>query len=128
MMRVQFNAPGAQGFEDFRFPRVHVIRTGERPDPEGRYFEYVKTGGAPYDLPVTACLLVAKHRVGDLVVITSDGEDWMWGMTRAFCLQVLGYGPDYHIAGRTLLAVSRNPGAGTEGGEASIGPRVEDFE
>lgn len=128
MLRVQFNAPGAQGFEDFRFPRVHVIRTGERPDPEGRYFEYVKTGGAPYDLPVTACMLVAKHRMGDLVVITSDGEDWMWEMTRAFCLRTLGYGSEIHVQGRVLVDVSRNPGARTEGGEASLETREEDIE
>jgi hypothetical protein len=106
---IQFN--GQPGFEDFSFPRFYGGRFGQAPDAEGREFQCCKSGGRPYDVLLTASLIGIKRRLGDLVVITSDGEDVDWEPARAFCLKVLGYGSVYHIQGRTLVDVSRKPDA-----------------
>ncbi len=37
-------------------------------------FGFVKTRQYPYDTVVTACLIVLKHRLGELIEISSDGN------------------------------------------------------
>lgn len=48
-------------------------------------FNFCKTRQYPYDAVVVACLIVLKHRLGDLIDVSSDGdaEDWTDGVTLA---------------------------------------------
>ena len=48
-------------------------------------FNFCKTGMHPYDTVVTACLIILKHRLGDLVDVSSDGrqDDWNDGLILA---------------------------------------------
>lgn len=46
---------------------------------------FVKTNRLPYDTVVTACLIILKHRLGDVLHVSSDGrqDDWNDGLTLA---------------------------------------------
>lgn len=48
-------------------------------------FNFVKTAMYPYDTVVTACLIILKHRLGDLIEVSSDGnaDDWNDGLILA---------------------------------------------
>lgn len=48
-------------------------------------FNFVKTAQYPYDTVVTACLIILKHRLGDLIEVSSDGnaDDWNDGLILA---------------------------------------------
>lgn len=74
---IRLNGVGELGHETFLVERVH---SSPRPDKDygGRTFEFCKTNRKPYDLAVTACLIVLKHHLGKGLVIGSDGgaEDW----------------------------------------------------
>ena len=67
-------------------------------DEKGRYFNFCKTAFRPYDLAVTAALIVFKHYFGDDFQVSSDGEDEFWFDGRMACYTVLGYGMKYHLA------------------------------
>jgi len=79
--------------ESFYFPRI-VDR--EHPTADG-YFNCTKTAYKPYDWPLTACLIVAKHYLGDGIKISSDGENKDWEDGRRLCQHVLGYGKDFKL-------------------------------
>jgi len=67
-----FNGKNPNSFETFTFPG----------DPGG---EFCKTGRAPYDIVVTACLAAAKDVLGDAIEVSSDGDagDWIAGVQLA---------------------------------------------
>lgn len=88
---------GSCCFETFAFERVKQLRPGEEPDEDGLYGEYVKTGFRPYDVAVTAVLLVAKYHLKDQFVIHSNGADAQWADARRLCQKVLGYGDWFGI-------------------------------
>jgi hypothetical protein len=72
---VRFNGVGNDGHETFMLSRV---------TPKGRgdmAFNFCKTAMKPYDVYVTACLLLAKHHFGKDIKISSDGDvsDWQEG-------------------------------------------------
>ncbi|MGH9440599.1 MAG: hypothetical protein ACRD22_22730 [Terriglobia bacterium] len=46
----------------------------------------------PYDLAITAALLIAKHHWGENIKITSGGSDAQWWDAKLTCQRVLGYG------------------------------------
>lgn len=48
-------------------------------------FNFCKTASYPYDTVVTACLIILKHRLGDLIDVSSDGrqDDWNDGLILA---------------------------------------------
>lgn len=50
-----------------------------------RKFNFCKTAGKPYDVVVTACLIVLKYRLKEYIGISSDGEtdDWAEGLELA---------------------------------------------
>lgn len=62
-----------------------------------RIFNCTKTAYKPYDLAVTACLIIAKHYLGNEILVASEGElkDWNDGMQ--ICEHFLGYGQDFTI-------------------------------
>jgi hypothetical protein len=47
--------------------------------------EFCKTNAYPYDTVVVACLIILKHRLGDLIEVNSDGhrDDWNDGLVLA---------------------------------------------
>lgn len=45
---------------------------------ENADFEFCKTARKPYDTVVTACLIIMKHYMGDLIEISSDGDVSEW--------------------------------------------------
>ncbi len=65
---IRFNGVGDDAHETFLL---------ERDGSEG--FTFCKTAQKPYDLAVTACLLIYKKHSPDTMHLTSDGddEDWM---------------------------------------------------
>ena len=73
------------------------MRPDDKPDENGLYGGYVKTGFRPYDVAVTAILLVIKHYLKDRFVIHSNGADAQWADARRLCQQVLGYGDWFGI-------------------------------
>ena len=61
------------------------MREHFRDNFEGNEFFFCKTAQKPYDVVVVACLAVLKHRMKDLIVISSDGDsaDWWLGVAMA---------------------------------------------
>jgi len=84
---ISFNGKGPYGHEAFR-----LLHIGERPGRDGRCFEFCKTACKPYDLAVTACLVIAKHHLGDDIEVASDGSSEDWRDAKTLCQAVLGYG------------------------------------
>ena len=58
-------------------------------------FGCTKTARKPYDLAVTACLIIAKHHLKDEIEVSSDGERIEWAPAILLCQDVLGYGVDF---------------------------------
>jgi len=85
--------------ESFVLPRVFRLREWSEPDEHGRYFDCCKTAYKPYDLAVISCLLIAKHHLGDDIMLSSDGtpENWADGVDlvkRVFGYEVVAPGGD----------------------------------
>ena len=57
-------------------------------------FRFCKTAFKPYDLVVTAALIVIAHAV-PAVRVGSDGGSAQWDDARMLCTMVLGYGGDF---------------------------------
>ena len=68
-------------------------------DYTGRYFACCKTAYKPYDLAVTVCLVIAKHRLGDGIAVSSDGEMANWEEAMQLCQHFLNYGLDFKLGG-----------------------------
>jgi len=92
---VAFNGAGEARYEEFLLARR--FERPERVKEDGRCFSFCKTQFRPYDLAVTACLLVAKRHFGDDLSVHSDGEDKDWQATRDLCEGVLSYGRSFHV-------------------------------
>ncbi len=83
-----------------------VRRVEDTPQPwrgglaEGRpeYFSFCKTAYKPYDLIVTAAMIILKHHLGAAVYTSSDGDtahDHEWKDAMRLCQRELGYGADF---------------------------------
>jgi len=68
-----------------------------KPDEQGLYICCVKTGFRPYDVGVTAALLIAKRYLRDQLMVHSNGLDPQWLDARRVCQRVLGYGDWFGI-------------------------------
>src|SRR5712692_2656319 len=88
---------GHCSFETFRLEKSKELEPHETPDENGRYCEYVKTGFRPYDIAVTAVLLIAKHHLGDQFIVHSNGADDQWSDAKRICQRVLGFGDWFGI-------------------------------
>jgi len=76
---LQVNGKGGNGHEEFTL-REHYNQL----EPG-----FCKTARKPYDIVVTACLLILYYRLGDLIDISSDGDTDDWVNGRALAKQVL---------------------------------------
>lgn len=79
---------GDCSYETFKFPRIYK--------PEN-CFNFTKTAFRPYDLVVTACLIIAKHYLGNKITIYSDGDSPQWFDGAMLCHKTLGYGLCFHL-------------------------------
>lgn len=78
---VWFNGAGADGHETFS---LHRGGSGG--------FTFCKTASKPYDLAVTACLLIYKHFSPDTMKLTSDGDKKDWQAGKELAERALGLG------------------------------------
>jgi len=98
---VALNGVGADSCESFAIPRV--FENPGRLNEAGLVHDFCKTRHRPYDLAVTAILIAAKRRFGDVFTVTSDGDDPEWADGRELCRTVLGFGSEYAIIDRWLV-------------------------
>lgn len=90
--------------ETFHLPRIFEPGQYRQPEGDDYYFDFCKTAYKPYDLAVTAALVIAKHHLKDLIVVSTDGNDKDWFDARQMCQMLLGYGLDIKMFDRTPIA------------------------
>jgi len=95
---------GDCSYETFYFPRV-VRRDDYIVD--GFAFGSCKTAFRPYDVAVTAFLVIAKHHLGNEIRVKSDGEDPNWFDAKQICQMELGYGMGFTLGKEGLEAMSQ---------------------
>lgn len=109
---VAFNGPEPEDYETFAFPGL--LRDGEPFVSEGfpeEHFAFCKTGRRPYDLAVTAFLLVAKLHLEDLLQVRSDGDISEWAPAADLVEKVLRLPVDLMgVLGVGLLLVEDGEG------------------
>jgi hypothetical protein len=101
---------GSCSHEAFVFPRMADRRETESDDEEtrGLVFYWTKTAFKPYDIAVTAALIIAKRYLREKLVVESNGLTPQWqvesnGLTpqwqdaKELCQQHLGYGDWFGI-------------------------------
>lgn len=78
------NGKGDDAHEDFSL-REHFKKNFDIQFYHNPGFNFCKTARKPYDVVVTACLIVLKHRLGDYIDVSSDGyqHDWEAGLELA---------------------------------------------
>lgn len=76
---LQVNGKGDDAHEPFS------MREYFKQNLEDNGGDFCKTARKPYDIVVVACLIVLKHRLKDLIVVSSDGytDDWEEGLRLA---------------------------------------------
>lgn len=89
---IVFNGAAPQCCEPFEIARVEFDRRG---DPA--VMSFCKTESMPYDVCVQAALIVLKHHLGDLITVTSDGNDDDWHSGRQLVCDALGYGDSFRL-------------------------------
>jgi len=67
------------------------------PDRVGKFFDFTKTAFKPYDLAVNIALVIAKHYLGDDLIVSSDGKMQQWIDAVMICQKFFGYGEDFKI-------------------------------
>ena len=78
--------------ESYRTQQTSDINGKPIPFEEGEEcFTFCKTARKPYDIVVCCCLLIAKHYVGDLIKVSSDGDETEWNDAINLCKKHLGY-------------------------------------
>ena len=70
---------------------------------KGLYFSCCKTAYRPYDVAVTAFLIIAKHHLGKRLHVSSDGGDQHWQDAKVLCYAHLGYGPEYQMTDNGMV-------------------------
>jgi hypothetical protein len=63
----------------------------------GKYFYCCKTAYKPYDFAVNAILIIAKHYLGNDIIIHSDGAIEQWQDVIGCVNHFLGYGADFKL-------------------------------
>ncbi len=77
--------------------------SAEQADEDGTFSNFCKIAFRPYDLAVTAFLLIAHHHLGSAMVVRSDGEQAQWNDACLLCQWELGYGVEYHLGSERQL-------------------------
>jgi len=84
--------------ETLHFPIELKPQEWQKPE-NGKWFQFCKTAYKPYDWAVTAFLVIAKHYLGDKIVVRSDGDLSQWQDAMQVCQIELGYGLEFKIDG-----------------------------
>ena len=91
---------GDCAYESFTFPRIadgNIQADDDYPETDGLVGDYTKTGFRPYDIAVTAALLIAKRHLKTQMVVHSNGSDAQWADAKEICQRHLGYGAWFGI-------------------------------
>ncbi len=114
---------GDCSYETFFFPRVdtesmligEIIYYKQDGTPVynpknivGKYFNCCKTAFRPYDLAVIFFLVIAKHYLGDDIIVKTDGEHQHWADAFLLCQDQFGYGAEYTIKDGELIKSSKS--------------------
>ena len=86
--------------------------------------QWVKTKQYSYDLVVTACLAVLKHRLGDAMQVLSDGERSDWTQGVALARKVTGLkilNPIPHASRQSVAKLSNCLMANRSAGASALG-------
>ena len=83
--------------ETFRLDRRKPRQSWNSPNERGFVCDGTKTAFRPYDIAVTAALLIAKRHLSDHLTIHSNGADAQWRDAKSLCQNVLGYGDWFGI-------------------------------
>jgi len=95
---IVFNGLGELSHETFCLESKHEIQDWQKDMKKGELiFQFTKTARKPYDIAVTACLVIAKHHFGEKIRISSDGSNQEWNDGKKLCQKVLGYGQDFKL-------------------------------
>ena len=95
---IVFNGLGELSHETFCLEKTHEIQDWQKDMKKGELiFQFTKTARKPYDIAVTACLVIAKHHFGEKIRISSDGNDSEWNDGKQLCQEILGYGQDFKL-------------------------------
>lgn len=94
-MLEQRTCGGDCSHESFVIPRIQT--QAEWAKTEREIFSFCKTAYKPYDILVTACLIIYQHYFGDQVRVSSDGASRDWEDARQLCQSVLGYGKEFQL-------------------------------
>lgn len=88
---------GDCSYETFDFPRVFKSDYEQKKEGTELLLACCKTAYRPYDLAVTAFLIIAKHYLGEAIRVSSDGEMKDWWDAATMCQNALGYGHDFKL-------------------------------
>ena len=89
---IVFNGADGLVCEDFSFLRIQIPRRNR-----DKAFAYCKTEHLPYDLCVQAALIILKHHLGDMIIVTSDASGKDWQKAKDICQEYLGYGSYFEL-------------------------------
>ena len=78
-------------------PQENSVYVNKQDKKSNKCFDSTKTAYKPYDLAVTVCLVIAKHHLGDDIVVESDGRIKHWKDAMQLCQQFLGYGLKFNL-------------------------------
>jgi hypothetical protein len=92
-----FNGDGEElSHETFYLPR-DLNPEKHQHEEKGLYFEFCKTDRKPYDIAVTACLVIAKHHLKSQITVSSDGDLSEWQDAIKIVYKTLGYGEKFKL-------------------------------
>lgn len=100
-MKIKANLLWFNGKGDLAHETFHIgqeMKADKWDEPKGdKYFAFCKTAYKPYDLAVTAALIVFKQHFRDDLTVSSDGDITEWADAVALCEKVLGYGKFFEL-------------------------------
>ena len=86
---IRFNGIGEESHETFTINRKNPMEKSY--DGEIKYFDFCKTARKEYDIAVCCALIVAKKHFGDIINISSDGNNEELEEANSLCKNILKY-------------------------------------
>lgn len=92
-----FNGVGEESHETFTMNRKNPMEKSYTGNIE--YFDFCKTARKEYDIAVCCALIIAKKHFGDIIKVSSDGEEEDgWDKAKELCQKTLKYGKTFNIS------------------------------
>jgi hypothetical protein len=95
--------------EAFCFPKrvpEHRLPVSDQPHTLGLCCYWSKTAFKPYDIAVTATLVIARRHLHDRLVVHSSGLDMQWADAKELCQRHLGYGDGFGIVEHPIIEIT----------------------